>query len=332
MSLSMSAHLFLLKTKGRCHAVAWDFWDSSTEDDGQGRWRSCVLTAERSEIYFILLCVSKGSTRDCSWMECFRKEVPNGTWKSLLCFRRANKSGWVIALFCCSMLGSDEKGVPVVKKAKDQVCQQWRGSRTLIGVTKMASHSACSSSRADLRGRARSSTCKWLLSRGWLRAGKYLSLAAGLEPSVKVFCFANLRFADCLRIAVVGHSNSRNREVCSCFQWLRREQTVVFAMKMGWILLAGWVHLATQSNHCLFLAGQLLEVWRQPVWALPEESWLSSRVLGDAASTGDGAEQHRAGGIPRFTWGELSAWNCRRIVKIQIFHHSLKNIWGNKRK
>lgn len=52
-------------------------------------------------------------------------------WKSLLCLRRANMRGWVIALFCCGTLRSDERRVPVVKTAKDQVFHQWRQGKAL---------------------------------------------------------------------------------------------------------------------------------------------------------------------------------------------------------
>lgn len=61
-----------------------------------------------------------------------RKAVPNRTvpLKEPSVPQTANRRGWVTALSCCGTLGSDERRVPVVKTAKDQVFHRRRQGRT----------------------------------------------------------------------------------------------------------------------------------------------------------------------------------------------------------
>ena len=131
-------------------------------------------------------------------------------WKSLLCLRRANMRGWVIALFCCGTLGSDERRVPVVKMAKDQVFHRWREGKTL--------------------------TEKWLRSPAtlmlataqeviWFSEGQSTqqhplgdsdiwktTFLLALEPYVETPSFANISFAGFVWLTVLGQRNDRNTE------------------------------------------------------------------------------------------------------------------------
>lgn len=76
-----------------------------------------VPMAQRSENYYALFFKSAmGGQEIAVGLSVFGKKYKMGLWKSLLCLRRANMRGWVIAWFCCGMLRSDERSFPVVKK------------------------------------------------------------------------------------------------------------------------------------------------------------------------------------------------------------------------
>lgn len=151
---------------------------------------------------WVLLCPVMSQQReykDCSWMECFRKEVPNGTLKKPSVPQKG-KYEW---------MGHSSVLLQHVREwwERCSCCKKGKGSSLSAMTWEQDSNRGWLRWPATLQQLQSwsegQSTHHWLPSRGWLRAGKCLSLAAGLEPSVKILCFANFRFADCLQIAVL---------------------------------------------------------------------------------------------------------------------------------
>lgn len=130
--------------------------------------------AGSSGIYCFLLWVNKEHNRWLlDWVLGKKAQTSLYLCKSFLCLRRANMRGWVIALLCCGMLGSDERRVPVVKRA--EFFHRWREGKTLTEkwLRSPATLMLATAQRwpGSPRGRAHSSTHwvtqilgKWLFS------------------------------------------------------------------------------------------------------------------------------------------------------------------------
>lgn len=221
------------------------------------------------------------------WVLGKKRQMGLCLWKSLLCLRRANMREWVIALFCCGTLGSDERRVPVVKTAKDQVFHRWREGKT--------------------------STEKWLRSPAtlmlataqeviWFSEGQSTQQHPLGDSDIWKITFLNCWFwsltlkLPVLQISVLlvacvvlccawTERQQKCREGCPGIQQLLREQTMVFSMKMPFIpRKSAWQNTyilsCNMTTVCLSLvslvARQQPYVYREPVLALSEETWLKS--------------------------------------------------------
>lgn len=196
------------------------------------------------------------------WVLGKKRQMGLCLWKSLLCLRRANMREWVIALFCCGTLGSDERRVPVVKTAKDQVFHRWREGKT--------------------------STEKWLRSPAtlmlataqeviWFSEGQSMQQHPLGDSDIWKITFLNCWFWSLtLKLPVLQISVLLVACVVLCCAWTERQQkcregcpaSSSCSESKPWsfqwrcllyraqICLAEYVHFVMQHDHCLSVFGK----------------------------------------------------------------------------
>lgn len=177
-------------------------------------------------------------------------------WKSPLCLRTADTRGWVIALSCCGTLGSDERRVPVVKTAKDQVFHRWCQGRTLterwlrIPATLMLA-----TAQEGISFSEGQSTQQHPLVAGEQGVtqifGEWLSSAA-LESCIGAPGFANITFTGGMWLAVLGQRGNRSAErAVPASSDCSESKPWALPPKCFLYLLGKIVHFVTQHDHCL---------------------------------------------------------------------------------
>ena len=179
-------------------------------------------------------------------------------WKSLLCLRRANMRGWVIALFCCGTLGSDERRVPVVKMAKDQVFHRWREGKTLTekwlrspATLMLATDQQWSGSP---RGRACSST-HWVTQIFGKRLSSWLWSLTLKLPVLQI----SVLLVVCDLLCLDRETTETQRRLSwhpATAQRANHGLCHEDAFYTGQLCLAEYVHFVMQDDHCLSFSGK----------------------------------------------------------------------------
>lgn len=222
-------------------------------------------------------------------------------WKSPLCLRTANLRGWVKALSCCGTLGSDERRVPVVKTAKDQVFHQWRQRRTLrerwlrIPATLMLA-----TAQGGIWLSEGQNTQQHPLEAGEQGLsqifGEWLSSTSS-EPWVGAPSLANVTFAGGVWLAVFGQRGDRRAvRAAPASSDCSERKPWALPLRCLLYLLGRIVQFVTQHEHRLSVSGKLhgpmaLLCLKRTCFSTPRRNLAEkldpNSVLGGAVSTTD---------------------------------------------
>lgn len=271
-------------------------------------------------------------------------------WKSPLCLRTANRRGWVRAPSCCGTLGSDERRVPVVKTAKDQVFHRWRQGRTSterwlrIPATLMLA-----TAQEGIWFSEEQSTLQHPLVAGEQGLtqifGEWL-FSTALEPCIGTPSLANITSVGGVWLAVLGHRGNRSAmRALPAFSDCSEREPWALPPRCLLYLLGRTVHFVTQHDHCLSVSGK--PHGQAALLCLKRTCFATSRrnlaekldpnsVLGGAVSTTDTGKasdslcNNDIFPISKFLANEMARWNGIQLgidSNSQIYRVELRGIF-----